>query len=54
MRSPHPQFVRGSPGGIKDDGANKNTRLIFALRTGRDSQANHSSSIFQVLDLCEK
>ena len=53
MRSPHPQFDRGSPG-RKDQGASKNTRLIFALRSGRDPQANHSSALFQVLDLCEK
>jgi len=28
--------------------------LIFALRTGRAPGANHSSSMFQVVDLCEK
>jgi len=51
MRSPHPQFSRGTAAGTDGQQA---SRLIFALRSGRAEGANHSSSMFQVIDLCEK
>ena len=50
MNSPHPQMLKETV--IHEDGSS-NSRLLFAIRSGRAPGLKHQTSLFEILDLCD-